>query len=236
MGNVINSVFSGFIDAIGKLFGSPLDFLAGKSCSSVCGPTWDFICYIENFCIANLLKLTMVLVLSYIVLLFFYLLYKVGICQCIGHSLRRMVWGWIACWFSFWEFCCTFLCYKLRKIKRINRRRRRRRVKEYQFDTTSEEDDDESFSYHISRPMEVSSTSSSGRWRDYRGVHLRKSLRPRSHRIKVGINRDALYKRNLTRHGHHVNMVPDIRVTHTSKFAQKGANYRGRLHRNRRSF
>lgn len=59
-------VFSGFIQAIGKLFRSPLDFLAGKSCSSICGSTWDLICYIENFCVANILKLIMVLVLSYI--------------------------------------------------------------------------------------------------------------------------------------------------------------------------
>ena len=109
--------------------------------------------------------------------------------------------------------------------------RRRRRVKEYQFDT-SEEYDDESFSYCISRPMEVSSTSLSGRWRDYRGVHVRRSLRPRSHRIKVGISRDALYKSKPTKH---VNTVHDIRVIHTSKFAQKSANYRGRVHRSRRS-
>ncbi|XVF36955.1 hypothetical protein REPUB_Repub19eG0103300 [Reevesia pubescens] len=233
MGDVISSVFSGFIDAINKLFGSPLDFLAGKSCSSVCGPTWDFICYIENFCVANLLKLVMALAMSYVVLLFFYLLYKVGICQCIGHSLCRMVWGCISCWFSFWEFYCTFLCYKLRRVKRINRRRKR--VREYQFDTSEEYDNDESFSYHISRPIEASSTSLSGRWRDYRGVHLRKSLRPRSHRVKVGISRDALYKRNHSKHGHHGHTVHDLRVTHTSKFAQKGANYRGRVHRSRRS-
>ncbi|XWS21660.1 hypothetical protein CRYUN_Cryun30bG0073500 [Craigia yunnanensis] len=84
-------------------------------------------------------------------------------------------------------------------------------------------------------PMDVSSKSLSGRWRDYRGVHLRKSLRPRSHRIKVGISRDALYKRKPTKHGNHVNTVHDIRVTHTSKFAQKSANYRGRVHRSRRS-
>ncbi|XWS15151.1 hypothetical protein CRYUN_Cryun35bG0069600 [Craigia yunnanensis] len=70
-------------------------------------------------------------------------------------------------------------------------------------------------------PMEVGNTSLSDRWKDYRGVHLRKFLRPRSHRIKLGNSRDALYKRNLTKHGHHVNTVHDIRVTHTSKFAQK---------------
>ncbi|MBA0566176.1 hypothetical protein Golob_011019, partial [Gossypium lobatum] len=59
MENVVSSVFSGFIQAIGKLFHSPLDFLAGKSCSSICGSTWDLICYIENFCVANILKLIM---------------------------------------------------------------------------------------------------------------------------------------------------------------------------------
>ncbi|XP_022768142.1 uncharacterized protein LOC111312276 isoform X2 [Durio zibethinus] len=196
------------------------------------------MCYIENFCVANLLKLVMVLVLSYIVLLFFYLLYKVGICQCIGHGLCRMVWGCISCWFSFWEYFCTFLCFKLRKVKRINRRRRR--VKEYQFDTSEEYDDDgdddESFAYRISRPIEISSRSLSGGWRNYREVHLRKSLRPRSHRIKVGISRDAVYRKNHTKHGHHLNTVHDIRVTHTSKFAQKGSNYRGSVHRSRRLF
>ncbi|KAK1554431.1 hypothetical protein Q3G72_012047 [Acer saccharum] len=51
---------------ISNLFESPLDFVSGKSCSSVCGSTWDFICYIENFCVANLLKMATVLVLSYI--------------------------------------------------------------------------------------------------------------------------------------------------------------------------
>lgn len=34
--------------------------------SSVCGSTWDLICYIENFCIANLLKLLAVVALLYV--------------------------------------------------------------------------------------------------------------------------------------------------------------------------
>ncbi|CAL0319401.1 unnamed protein product [Lupinus luteus] len=66
MGNVIESFASGFGEAVGKLFNSPVEFLSGKSCSSVCGPTWDLVCYIENFCIANLFKLALVLVLVYI--------------------------------------------------------------------------------------------------------------------------------------------------------------------------
>ncbi|KAG4147703.1 hypothetical protein ERO13_D05G239100v2 [Gossypium hirsutum] len=229
MENVVSSVFSGFIQAIGKLFRSPLDFLAGKSCSSICGSTWDLICYIENFCVANILKLIMVLVLSYIVLLYLYLLYKVGICQCIAHGLCRMVWGCISCWFSSWEFCCTFLCHKLRNIKRIDRRRRRPRQRKRVTDTS---EDDESFSYGSSRPMEVSNHSVSSRLRNYKGVHLRKSLRPRNHRINVGISRDALYKRKPIKH---INTVHDIRVTHTSRFAHKGSSYKGRPHHSRRS-
>ncbi|KOM41693.1 hypothetical protein LR48_Vigan04g189100 [Vigna angularis] len=66
MGNVIESLALGLGQAFGKLFSSPIEFLSGKSCSSVCGPTWDFMCYIENFCIANILKLAMVFMLSYI--------------------------------------------------------------------------------------------------------------------------------------------------------------------------
>ncbi|XP_011653782.1 uncharacterized protein LOC101218855 isoform X3 [Cucumis sativus] len=65
MGNVASSLASDVFSAIGKIFGSPLDFLSGRSCSSVCGSTWDFICYIENFCVANLLKMGMVFILSY---------------------------------------------------------------------------------------------------------------------------------------------------------------------------
>ncbi|XP_054799375.1 uncharacterized protein LOC129303854 isoform X2 [Prosopis cineraria] len=66
MGNVIESFASGIGNVIGKIFGSPIDFLSGKSCSSTCGPTWDLMCYIEHFCIANVLKLALIFVLVYI--------------------------------------------------------------------------------------------------------------------------------------------------------------------------
>nr|XP_033510923.1 uncharacterized protein LOC104091991 isoform X2 [Nicotiana tomentosiformis] len=69
MGNVIGTVLSGFGEILGKLLGHPLDFLAGKACSSVCAPTWDFLCYIENFCISQLLKSAMVSILLYFDLL-----------------------------------------------------------------------------------------------------------------------------------------------------------------------
>lgn len=243
MGNIIGSFFSGFGKVIGDLFGSPLDFLAGKSCSSVCGSTWDFICYVENFCVTNLLKMAMVLVLIYIVLLFLYLLHKLGICECMSQGLCRMVWACLACFFRAWEYCCIFLWVKLHKLKRVHREHRR--DIEDEFNTSDEEydddDDGESFSYHV--PMDVISKPTSHRWRDYRGAHLRKSLRPRStHRIQVGISRDSSIhggrsrSGNPAKHGNHIKAVDHdhIRVIRTSKFAHKGRYHRGGVYHRRR--
>lgn len=58
-------------------------------------------------------------------LLLFYILFKVGICQCIGRSLCKMCWA--ACevyWFALEDITC-FLWRKLINTNRINRRRRR---------------------------------------------------------------------------------------------------------------
>lgn len=75
--------------------------------------------------------------------------------------------------------------------------------------------------------------------RHYKIDHLRRSLRPRSHRIRVGISGNSAYyvaKKNTNKHyDDQGNRVHDIRVTRTSKFARKGAsNYRGSIRRRRR--
>ncbi|KAL9357532.1 hypothetical protein Peur_050785 [Populus x canadensis] len=223
MGNIIISFLSGFTKVIGDLFGSPLDFLAGKSCSSVCASPWDFFCYIENFCVASLLKMVAVLALLYIVLLFFYLLYKTGICQCVGHSLCKTAWACLVAWFSMWVYCCIFMSDKLIILKRA---RHGHRSDSSEFDT-SEEDFD-----HIPRTMEISG-SSSRRTRDYRRVHLRKSLRPRSHRIRVGLGSDFDYGSGRipnVKHGKHFSTIHSIRVTHTSQFVRKRGSFRGRAY------
>lgn len=224
MGNVISSFFSSLIDSISKLFGSPLDFLSGKSCSTVCSSQWDLICYIENFCVANLFKMGMVLILCYIILLFIYLSYKLGICHCIGHSICKMIWGSIKCWFSAWEYCCTFLCVELMSVRR-KRRRRYRREMEDGFYTSDIEYNDRSFSYHTPRHIEQSSRSwrSSRRRRNYKGIRLRRSLRPRSVGIRAGSNRDSVYgcKRNLGLHRNHASKDHELKMRRTSKFVQK---------------
>lgn len=46
MGNIIGSFFSGFIKVIGDLFGSPLDFLSGKSCRYIYISLIEFGCFV----------------------------------------------------------------------------------------------------------------------------------------------------------------------------------------------
>ncbi|XP_027344841.1 uncharacterized protein LOC113857242 [Abrus precatorius] len=58
-------------------------------------------------------------------LLFFYLLFKLGICQCIGRSLCKMC--WVTCeawWLALADITC-YLWHKLISTKRVYRGRRR---------------------------------------------------------------------------------------------------------------
>ncbi|KAB5557208.1 hypothetical protein DKX38_008117 [Salix brachista] len=165
--------------------------------------------------------MVVVLALLYIVLLFFYLLYKTGICECVGHSLCKTAWACLVAWFSMWGYCYILAFDKLVMLKRV---RRGRRSDSSEFDT-SEEDSD-----CIPRTIEMSGSSLSRRTRDYRRVHLRKSLRPRSHRIRVGLSSEFDYgsgRNPNAKHGKHFSTIHNIRVTRTSQFVRKRASFRG---------
>ncbi|KAF9608981.1 hypothetical protein IFM89_012320 [Coptis chinensis] len=225
MGNVFTSFFSGFGNVLGKLFGSPIDFLSGKSCNSVCGATWDLICYIENFCVANLLKFFMVLVLVYIVLLFFYLLHKTGICYCIGRTLCKILWACLASCCYACEYGCMFLCHNMKKLKRQRRNHRRKFDQENYLS-----DKEESTSYSHSRRSIELSRSQSHQSRQLRRIHLQKSLRPRSHRIRVDVTRNAVSANGRVDHYKHHSTVHNIKVAKTSKFAKKGGNVNNKVY------
>ncbi|KAK7390574.1 hypothetical protein VNO78_25883 [Psophocarpus tetragonolobus] len=238
MGNVIESFASGLGNSIGKLFSSPVEFFSGKSCSSVCGPTWDLICYVENFCVANLLKLAMVFMLSYIVLLFLYLVHKLGICACLCWSSCKMIWACFSICFHVLEYSCTFLCFKLHAVRR--RRKVRMDMNQEFYFENGEDCTDEKLPHQFLTSMKISRRSISRKKRDYKGSHVRMSLQPRKHHAQVEISRELRYrnKRNHS-HGHfnytsnsinHGNsIVHDIKVTHTSKFARKGITKRKRV-------
>ncbi|XP_016479600.1 uncharacterized protein LOC107800867 [Nicotiana tabacum] len=211
MGNVIGTVLSGFGEILGKLLGHPLDFLAGKACSSVCAPTWDFLCYIENFCISQLLKSAMVSILLYFAVLFLYLLYKLGICQCICHILCRSTWACFSTCFSVLDYCCTFLCFKLQQLL-LTRRRHQKDI-----------EGEGSFS---SRKIDGRRRSI----REHRKEHMRKSLRPKSHRMQVEIVNDSIHPKKRLKFGNSNDFRPidHIRVSRRPNFAQKRTSHHPR--------
>ncbi|XP_054799373.1 uncharacterized protein LOC129303854 isoform X1 [Prosopis cineraria] len=233
MGNVIESFASGIGNVIGKIFGSPIDFLSGKSCSSTCGPTWDLMCYIEHFCIANVLKLALIFVLVYIVALFIYLLYNLAKCACVGVTICRSIWACLSCWFHLWERICTFLCVKLCNFKR------KRFTKGERYCNTSEQDYEEVNPSYYDRGSKEVNRSFSRRRRNYKTSHLRSSLKPRNRRARLRISADVSRKQEernhigenlhggcsnaVVRHGnHHSNTVHDLKVVRTFKFVNKG--------------
>jgi hypothetical protein len=108
------------------------------------------------------------------VLLFFYLLFKLGICQCIGRSLCKMCWA--ACetyWFALEDITC-FLWHKLKNTKRINRRRRHH-YQDVELGYSSSDESDFSDNYHH---LNVSRKRKSVRER--RKDRLQRSLYPSS--------------------------------------------------------
>lgn len=122
-------------------------------------------------------------------LLFFYLLFKVGICQCIGRSLCKMCWA--ACetyWFALEDITC-FLWHKLKNTKRINHRHRRR-SQDFEMGYSSSDDSDYSDKYgHLNLHTKRKTA------RERRKDRLRSSLYPSSrlssyhhHRHHVRLN------------------------------------------------
>ncbi|KAJ3687919.1 hypothetical protein LUZ61_017083 [Rhynchospora tenuis] len=218
MGNAVVSLISSFTSAIGDFLRAPLDFLSGKSCSSVCGSTWDLICYIENFCVANLIKLLAVLVLLYIVLLFLYLLYKVGICGCIGKGFSRMLRACVSSCFYASEYTCMYLWYKIKRIRRIREEQKQIEMEDYLYSSSTTEDDIEEARYAT-----FGRTFSQKFRDDRRRLHMQRSLKPRSHRIRVGISKHSVVMDEREPRFRHRNgrSMHNIRVTHTSRFVQK---------------
>ncbi|XP_060198277.1 uncharacterized protein LOC132627136 [Lycium barbarum] len=236
MGNVMTALLSGFGEILGKLLGHPLDFLSGKACSSVCAPTWDFLCYIENFCIPQLMKSAMVSILLYFVLLFLYLLYKLGICQCICHILCRTTWACFTTCFSALDCCCSCLCFKLQQLlltPRHNRRSRHQKDIEIAVNISSNSSEAEG-----SIKFDETKRRTRRSMREHRKEHMRKSLRPKSHRMQVGIFNDSIHhKKKKFKNGNSNHFSPldaHIRVSRRPKFAQKGT-FKGSTHPRRRT-
>ncbi|XP_057453979.1 uncharacterized protein LOC130745638 [Lotus japonicus] len=148
MGSAISKGAHGLGNAIGNAFTTPFKNIFGASCEDVCSGSWDLICFIEHLCVSSLVKLLIILVLCYITLLFFYLFFKLGICQCIGRSLCKMCCAACeACCFAIGDITC-YLWHKLINTKRVYRgRRRRQRFRDVELGYSSTDESDPSWNY-----------------------------------------------------------------------------------------
>lgn len=155
------------------------------------------------------------------VLLFFYLLYKIGICHCLGKSLCKMSW---ACTTSCFLCCENVFMFLWLKMKRLKRRRERRisygsddndDEDDYTSSSSSERDLEGRMSYyeHDMKSMKLKMLHS-GRARERRRAHLERSLRPRHHSIRVGINVNKTNGRRCNRRDvhHHIKLLAEASV------------------------
>ncbi|CAH9118412.1 unnamed protein product [Cuscuta epithymum] len=123
MGGVLSKAADGFGNALAVPFKAMLE----GSCEEVCSGVWDVSCFITHLCVSDLIKLFMILVLCYITLLFLYMFFKLGICQCVGKTICGMYCS--ACkvyWTSIGCLMC-FFWHKLINVQRVDRRLHRRR-------------------------------------------------------------------------------------------------------------
>ncbi|CAN6481875.1 unnamed protein product [Victoria cruziana] len=177
MGGVVSTVADRTGSALGTLVSAPIKTIFGGSCVNICVGTWDIFCFLEHFCISSLVKVAMVSLLIYILMLFFYLLYQIGIVQCIGRSICKMTWASCeACWFAVQDISC-FLWHKLWNVKRVYRRRRD--LEAAYSSSDEEEDDDDSVNNYESLRVAISKKRP---LKDRRKNRIRSSLRPRKHR------------------------------------------------------
>ncbi|KAL5701195.1 hypothetical protein ACHQM5_026559 [Ranunculus cassubicifolius] len=151
MGAVVSKAANGIGGILGNAFVAPIKSVFGGSCENICSGTWDITCFIEHLCVSDIVKLVMVFCLTYITLLFLYLLFKLGLVQCIIKSMCKM--GWAACetyWLAMEDMTC-FLWHKLKNTKRVNRRRRRRQRRFRDVEEGYSSSDDGVLDYYQSR-------------------------------------------------------------------------------------
>ncbi|KAK8969246.1 hypothetical protein KSP40_PGU007884 [Platanthera guangdongensis] len=175
MGAVVSKAANGIGSVLGNAFVAPIKIIFSSTCEGICSGTWDLICFIEHLCISSLLKLFVVSVLAYIILLFFYLLFKVGIIQCIGRSFCKMAWAACEAYWTVLEDITCFLWHKLKNTKRVYRRR----LEDIEGDFSSSDGESSSEDYESVRVVNRRKTA-----RDRRKDHLKQSLYPRRHGSK----------------------------------------------------
>lgn len=236
MGSVVSTAANDVGTFLGNAFAAPFRTLFGASCEGVCSGTWDVACFLEHLCISSLARLFMVLVLTYIMLFFVYLMCKVGIIQCIVKNTCKMAAA--ACsasWHTLGATSC-FLWRKLRNTKRVHHGRRRD-VEEGGggFSSSSNHDEEGSSSFDDDHDRDRSERGSSrtsrtrggSSVRERRKGKLRRSLRLRRLTSK---EHATMRSHGSGRRHHHVGLRR-IEVSSSSLHVHGEAMRRMRIHR-----
>lgn len=129
-------------------------------------------------------------------LMFMYLLFKVGIFQCIGRSLCKM--GWAACetyWYALEDISC-FLWHKLKNTKRVNHRKR---FQDVEVGYSSSEESDSSLDNYRKRKSYGERRYDKGY--SHRHRHVRLKTREVSVHVKGGSRRGRKSRRVQRRKG-----------------------------------
>ncbi|CAH9081854.1 unnamed protein product [Cuscuta europaea] len=123
----MGSVLSKAADGFGNALATPFKAMLEGSCEDVCSGVWDVSCFITHLCVSDLIKLFMILVLCYITLLFFYMFFKLGICQCVGKTICGMYCSACKAYWSSIGCLMCFLWHKLINVQCVDRHHRGRR-------------------------------------------------------------------------------------------------------------
>ncbi|XP_059643230.1 uncharacterized protein LOC132285080 [Cornus florida] len=202
MGTVVSKAANGIGGLLGNAFVAPFKTIFGRSCEDICSGTWDVTCFIEHICIGDLVKLLMVFGLCCIILMFFYLMFELGICQCIGKSLFKMCWASCKVYWTALEDITCFLWYKLKNVKRVNRRRQRQRRRLFQDIELGHSSSDESELLDVDRSSSVIRKRKLVKER--RNDRTRSSLYPLRQGSKDGRGHQSRrHHRHRHRHRHH---------------------------------
>lgn len=125
MGASVSKAANDVGSVIGNALAAPLKSIFGRSCEDVCAGIWDVVCFIEHICVPDLIKFLLVCGLCYICLVFLYLLFKLGVCQCAVRSLWKICCSACETYCLTLDFICCFCWRKIRYTKRVYRGRHR---------------------------------------------------------------------------------------------------------------
>ncbi|CAL5090123.1 unnamed protein product [Urochloa decumbens] len=255
MGSAVSSAANGLGTLVGNAVAAPFRALFGASCEGVCSGTLDLPCFIEHLCFSSLARLLAILVLTYFVLLFVYLLCKLGIVKCVAKNACKMVWiPCSACCRALGGACCV-LWRKVRDTKRVyrGRRGRRRDIELGDLSTStygtgassSSDDDDGDDDGGNGRRGGVTAGSSRSRgksWpsassvRERRKDRIRQSLRLK--RVSSKVEHAARVSQGSgRRHGHSAGprRITEVPPPMPSSLRVHGSPARGHSHAHRRS-